>query len=60
MNAVFPIMDIDKIQEKFAKMGLGTPERRAELTKELSIDMVDFPHETNKDLKIYNNTLEID
>lgn len=53
-------MDIDKIQDKFAKMGLGTPEQRAKLAKELSINLVDFSHKTNKELKIYNNTLKTD
>lgn len=50
-------MDIDKIQEMFSEMGLGSSEQRAKLVRELSINMVDYSYKTNKDIEICNNTL---
>ena len=50
-------MDIKKIQEMFAEMGLGSTEQRDKMVKDLSINMVDYSYNENKDVKTCNNTL---
>lgn len=50
-------MDIDKIQEMFSEMGLGSSEQRAKLVRELSINMINYSYQENKDIKTCNNTL---
>ena len=50
-------MDIDKIQEMFSEMGLGTSEQRDKMVKELSINMVDSNFDQNVEIKTSSNTL---
>ena len=51
-------MDIDKIQEMFSEMGLGTSEEREKLIKELSINMIDNSYDNSFEIKTCNNTLK--
>ena len=51
-------MDIDKIQEMFSEMGLGTSEQRDKMVKELSINMVDSIFDQNVEIKTSSNTLK--
>lgn len=53
-------MDIDKIQEMFSEMGLGSSEQRDKLVKELSINMIDSSYEQNVEIKTSSNTLNSD
>lgn len=51
-------MDIEKIQEMFSEMGLGTSEERDKLIKELSINMIDSSYDNKFEIKTCNNTLK--
>lgn len=51
-------MDIDKIQEMFSEMGLGSSEQREKLVRELSINVIDGSYNENKNIKTCNNTLK--
>ena len=51
-------MGIDIIQEMFSEMGLGSPDLRDKLVKDLSIDVVDVSTSEIIDVKICNNTLK--
>ena len=50
-------MSSDEIQEMFSEMGLGTPEQRDKMVKELSINMVDSNFDQNVEIKTSSNTL---
>lgn len=50
-------MEIDKIQEMFSEMGLGSFEQRNKMVKELSIDIVDSSIDQNVEIKTISNTL---
>ena len=50
-------MDSKEIQQMFSEMGLGTPEQRDKIVRELSIKM-DSHQESSIEIKIRNNTLK--
>lgn len=50
-------MDIDKIQEMFSEMGLGSSEQRDKMVKDLSINMVDSNRDNHVEVKTISNTL---
>lgn len=50
-------MDIDKIQEMFSEIGLGTSEQRDKMVKELSINLVDSNYDHTVEIKTSINTL---
>lgn len=50
-------MDIDKIQEMFSEIGLGTSELRDKMVKELSINLVDSNIDQKVEIKTISNTL---
>ena len=51
-------MDLKEIQEMFSEMGLGSPEQRNKLVKELSINVAEYSYDKNYDIKISSNTLK--
>ena len=55
ITAVF--MDIDKIQEMFSEIGLGSSEQRDKMVKELSINIVDSYFDQYVEIKTISNTL---
>ena len=50
-------MDIDKIQEMFSEIGLGSSEQRDKMVKELSINIVDSYFDQYVEIKTISNTL---
>ena len=50
-------MDIDRIQEMFTEMGLGSSEQRDKLVKELSINMLDGTLDHDVEIRTCRNTL---
>ncbi len=53
-------MDNHEIQQMFSEMGLGTPQQRDKLIKELSINMVDVHREESIKIITSSNTLKLD